>query len=96
MNNERPMPDTYCFDGMCIPSSGIESIKTYVNFGVPTGSFLDAVLNNDLRAACERADNINIQVIPAYVAYLYNHAPVGSWGYAGATDSWTKRLKDDN
>jgi len=84
----RPMPDTYTFQYMHLTQNDTGAIKRYIQQGVRPGSFLTAVINNDLHSACECADNINIRIIPAYVAYLYNYAPSGSWGYPGAVDDW--------
>ena len=48
--------------------------------GIAPGDFLTGVLENDLMKACSNADSENLANIPAYAAYLYNHAPIGSYG----------------
>lgn len=101
MNNNsemnRPMPDSFCHQGMCIPNHMIEGLQRYIRNRIHPGDFLSAVINNNLRRAAERADDINARIITAYVAYLYNHAPSNSWGYAGALDKWinTKEAKQN-
>jgi hypothetical protein len=64
---------------MCPPNLRA-SIDDYVNLGQPTGGFLRAVLENDLRRAIEKADHINVWLIPHIVAYLYNNVPSLVWG----------------
>jgi len=92
---ERPMPDAFEHHGMYLPHHMIGGIQRYIRNGVPPGSFLSAVINNDLQTACGCADDQNERIIPAYVAYLYNHAPIGSWGFSGAVEDWTKRLRKE-
>jgi len=82
---------TYIFQGMTLPVSVQESINAYVTTGRPTGGFLEAVINNDLREAIVRADHINIRIIPAIVGYLYNECPAGCWGFSGAFDKWVEK-----
>jgi len=43
--------------------------------GYPGGSFVQAVVDNDLMSAFSRADNINIVVMKFYVELLYNFSP---------------------
>lgn len=71
---------SYTFRGMRLPDDTQESIDRYVNAGVPTGGFLEAVISNDLREACGRADEVYMRCIPAIVAYLYNNCPGRCWG----------------
>jgi hypothetical protein len=70
----------YHFRGMVIPAYMLNSLKIYVEHGQIPGSFLQAVICNDLRAAVERADANNITILPAYVSWLYNEAPAQCWG----------------
>lgn len=55
------------------------------------GDFLQAIIANNLRAAVERADDENIHLLPAYVSFFYNHAPLGSWGSAKAYKKWIEQ-----
>ena len=66
----------------------LDSLQRYVNAGVPLGSFLEAVISNNLRRACEQADDQNIHLIPVYVAWLYNEAPGGCWGSPESYQKW--------
>lgn len=82
-----------------IPDYTLDTIKNYINDGIPTGGFLYAVLSNDLREAISRADNNNIVALPAIVSWLYNYAPINCWGSAQCVADWLtqktrEKLKD--
>lgn len=68
-------------DGLC----------RYIESGVPTGSFLRAVLENDLREACWRADATNRLLLWEFVCWLHNHAPRDCWGSREKVDAWLSR-----
>jgi len=73
-----------------IPGNMHGGILRWVENGIPPGHFLTAVLCNDLREACTRADDQNIHLIPEYVSWLYNHAPGQCWGSPERFDAWQK------
>ena len=84
------------FYGMYIPRHGKETLARYVVQHIKTGSFLGAVLENNLTRAVAHADNENIRNIPAYVAWLYNYAPLSCWGSRENLRAWLKEgIKDD-
>jgi hypothetical protein len=66
----------------------MESLRGYLEHGRPVGSFLTAVLSNDLKRAVAKADDVNLPLLPAYVSYLYDHAPYASWGSEQAVETW--------
>ena len=74
-----------------IPQYMIGSLVQYILIGRPVGSFLTAVLNNDLRAAVDRGDETNQPIIHKYIKYLHNHAPMGCWGSFDSTQQWISR-----
>lgn len=76
------------FDYERIPVPMLESLQWYVTDGRRPGHFLTAVLSNDLKNACARADDVNIALLPVYVAYLYNDAPANCWGSYAMVDAW--------
>lgn len=53
---------------------GTSVLSTKWELGPPGGSFVQAVVNNDLMGAFGRADETNRQVIGFYVSLLYNIA----------------------
>ena len=75
-----------------IPEHCRDSLKLYVEHGVPTGNFLHAVLSNDLVRAFALADHINEVRMKAYAAFLYNEAPRGCWGSPEAVKNWAGLL----
>ena len=65
-----------------------EGIKRYVHDGIPPGSFLQAIICNDLRGAIAQADELNLPNIPAYIDWFYNEAPAGCWGNGKNMERW--------
>jgi hypothetical protein len=63
-------------------------MKRYIEHGIEPGSFLMSVLRNDLKSACECADNQNRYLLFEYVSWLYNYAPQGCWGSREAVEEW--------
>ena len=70
------------------PNNSGESFKRYVEHKVPTGGFLRALLENDLREAFGRADYINVGLIQAYVSWMYNNLPSACWGSKENVAAW--------
>lgn len=66
-------------------------VRRYIEEGIPPGHFLTAVLCNDLREACGRADHTNRRLLWEYVALLYRSAPAGSWGSPEKFVAWCNR-----
>ena len=71
-----------------IPQLTIDTLKRYTDNRLATGSFLRAVLANDLFEAVARADEMNMQTIPLIVKYIYNELPGGCWGSYEAVDAY--------
>ena len=81
----------YEFRGFVIPDYMMDGLRMYIDHGVEPGSFLTAVICNDLSDACGRADETNLRNLPAFVAYLYNEAPSPCWGSRAKMDAWMER-----
>jgi len=76
----------------------IESIVAYVNDGLRTGGFLEAVLCNELLLSVTRADSINRAALPLIVEFIFNNVPASLWGSPEAVknhllDKQTERLE---
>ena len=84
----------FTFRGMTVPDHMIDALRRYAASHIEPGDFLLAVLRNDLRGAVMRADDINIGLIPAYVAYCYNELPGNCWGSPEAVRAWLARRDD--
>jgi hypothetical protein len=73
-----------------IPDHMMAGLRRWIDNGVVPGSFLQAVLANDLRDACGQADESNILLLRAYVIFLYNDAPAACWGSPEKMQAWIK------
>lgn len=60
----------------------------YIENGFEPGSFLTALLSNDLRETFARADDLNATAVRTYVQYLYSYAPQGCWGSPDCVNAW--------
>ena len=84
----------FVFRGLIMGDNTGEELLRYLTGHVPTGSFLEAVISNDLRESCARADDDNMWQLPIIVAYLYNEAPTGSWGSRENYIRWLQMRAD--
>lgn len=71
-----------------IPIHMREGLYEYVNNGRRVGSFLEAVITNNLRETCYQADVVNRHVISDYVTFLNSYAPMACWGSAKKYHEW--------
>ena len=67
-----------------------DGMRRYIVNGIEPGSFLAAVLSNDLMEALRRGDDVNRQALPVYGMFLYNEAPCGCFGSVENYRSWIK------
>ena len=74
-----------------IPEHTKESLMNYFNNCWEPGSFLMAVLTNDLYLAASRADHINRPELAKIAAWVINEAPVGSYGDRETVQNWLDR-----
>jgi hypothetical protein len=77
-----------------IPERFQEGIANYYVFGIKPGSFLAAVLANDLQEAFARADTTSVHELPGIVSWLYNYAPASSRGSWAALATWMHHRKE--
>ena len=71
-----------------IPERMRGGITRYIEHGIPPGDFLTAVICNDLREACARADDENRYLLWDYVRFFYNYTPTGCWGSPEKMKVW--------
>lgn len=83
----------YTFQDMHIPDHMMESIKDYIEYGVPVDGFLEAVICHDLFEAVARADGMNIRNLPAYVSYFCDEAPGMCHGSHETMLKWIARFQ---
>jgi len=75
-------------DYSSIPEHMRDGARLYAERGVHPGSFLTAVLTNDLVGAYRCADQINAAAMRAWVSWMYNELPMGAWGSHEKIDAW--------
>lgn len=73
-----------------VPQHDRESIKLYIEHGLLPGSFLQAVISNDLSEAIGQADHINIAHLPTIVAWFYHCAPAMCWASRQKMQAWLR------
>lgn len=78
-----------------IPEYMIDGLIRYVFDRVPPGSFLMAVLENNLMRAMECADETNSRCLKAYAMFLYNYVPMSCKGSPEKVEAWLSRKPDD-
>ena len=63
-------------------------MKRYVEQGIKPGSFMTAVLENDLFGALAQADEMNRDRLYDICKWLYNEAPSQCWGSKEKVEAW--------
>lgn len=76
-----------------IPEVTMGALERYVLQGIPTGSFLEAVLSNDLFDAMARADACNMEALPAIVGYIAQRFPRGCYGTRETYVAWCEAAR---
>jgi hypothetical protein len=71
-----------------LPVSLQEGMRRYIEFGIRPGSFLCAVLENDLNAAVVRADYDNMLSLSRVMMFMRSEAPTDAWGSRAAVEAW--------
>jgi len=75
-------------------------VQRYIEYGITPGSFLSAVICNDLKESFGCADHINTARMHDIVSFFYNEAPSTCWGSQQIMDEWIeakstqRKLKD--
>lgn len=78
-----------------LPDYMVEGLIRYIEDGIVPGSFLQAVLRNDLRDACARADAANRFLIWEYVNVLWNYTPSDCWGSPEKVQRWIEAREQE-
>ena len=63
-----------------LPAHTAESARLYIEHGCPPGSFLEAILRNQLVESYSRADETNLAAMFDIVMWLYNDCPMAARG----------------
>jgi hypothetical protein len=78
-----------------LPDYMVGAVKRYILHGIPPGSFLSAVICNDLREAFARADDENAENMRQWVQFFYNYAPSGCWGSPEKFSAWMAHAQQE-
>jgi hypothetical protein len=73
----------------------IPGLQRYIDGHVETGSFLRAVLENDLRKACAHADPISSGALCELMIWLDTEAPEECWGSPEKVKAWLARRESE-
>lgn len=71
----------------------VEALNRYVLHGIMPGSFLTAVLENDLMRAMACADEYNKRHIFELCQYIFNHLPSSCHGSPAKVDAYLKEIR---
>lgn len=71
-----------------IPDRCHVPLQRYLEFGEPKGSFLTAVLSNDLIGAVQRGDKINRIALSGYVEFLTDFVDPDAYGSFQKVSDW--------
>jgi hypothetical protein len=74
-----------------IPKTTRSALQQYVQRGVMPGSFLCAVLSNDLMGAVAYADNENMRNLRDIAMFVYNEVPSSAWGDKNKIRQWIQQ-----
>lgn len=90
------MSNIYGINYEKLPAEGLrDGLKLYIEQGYEPGSFLMAVLENNLAESFARADNINRYLMFEIVSWLYNEVPMACWGSKERVKAWMEEKKAD-
>lgn len=81
------------FTGYDIPDHTKGALRRYVEQGLMPGSFLEAVLTNDLMGATGRADPHNIFALKEICMFVYNEIPATAWGSRERMEAWCAKAR---
>ncbi len=76
------------FDAYQIPEHMHDGVRLYVENGVEPGGFLYAVLTNDFKEACGRADSTNRECLFEWAGFIYNELPSQCQGSPEKVQAW--------
>jgi len=98
--NGHPSPEAYGLitseewaNGLdrLIPQHMQNGVVLWVCMGILPGSFLRAVVENDLFGACRAADDVNQNAIFRYANFFHNYAPSECFGSPKKVAAWEKQ-----
>ena len=76
-----------------LPERFRHGLELWIDEGVPPGSFLRRVLENDLYGAVVAADMQSRRELSELVLWIAQNAPPGSWGSPRAVIAWQEHMR---
>ena len=76
------------FDYSKLPDHMQDGTRLYIEHGIPPGSFLTAVICNDLFTAMGKADDINRHRLFDWCSFFYNETPAQCFGSPEKMERW--------
>jgi len=73
-----------------IPEYVISSLERYIEHRTPPGSFVAAILENDLFTAIGRADTESLKALKGIVTLIHCHVRGDCWGNKENVKDWLK------
>lgn len=74
--------------GYGLPEHMVGGLYRYLAHHISPGSFLCAVLANDLMGAVERSDDLNAGTLKEWAQFLYCELPAGCHGSPESVRAW--------
>ena len=74
-----------------IPPQIMAALLRYKDSHLNTGSFLRAVISNDLISAVQKADSESLKSLPLIASWAYTELPADAWGSYEAFQKWVER-----
>jgi len=87
----KVIENCFSFGKFHISSHMISELERYIEHGILPHEFCSFVICNDLFNACKYATSIQLENIPAFVKYLYEKAPIESYGSYPKMKAWMLR-----
>ena len=78
-------------DYTLLPEHVRGATQRWIENGILPGSFMEAVICNNLTLACMCADNINKYRLFDIVSFFYNEAPSACWGSEEKMKKWIEQ-----
>lgn len=73
---------------MTVPEHLRPGLIRYFEHGIKPGSFLQALIQNNLAQTVLRADELTLPHLPNIVRWMMNEAPAPKWGSEDAMNAW--------
>ena len=76
-----------------LPEHMRNGAKLYIESGILPGSFMTAIISNDLATACATADSINKERIYEICSWFYLMAPSDCYGSSDKMNAWIQKKR---